>query len=117
MGSASRHGSLTPPGEFVRPPVLSADVKDRLREAFASCRTTRTLTPEAGTAIVELCTLARRDHWTPEQVIVTVKEACYSAPEVASLASTGERDAFLSRIVTACIKEFFRPDASADRAD
>ena len=89
---------------------LPLEAMDQLRDGLATCRSKRGLTPEAQRAIVTLCDGARRDSWTPEQLIVAVKDACYQSNEIAHLTTTSERDAFLARIVTACIQEFFRQD-------
>jgi hypothetical protein len=50
---------------------------------------------------------ARSNCWTPEQFIVAVKTACYTAPAIANMATTSERDSALSVVVTACIKQYF----------
>lgn len=89
-------------------PGLSKDLMEELRSGLATCRSMHGLTPEARQAIVNLCDGARRDSWTPEQLVVAVKDACYSSTEIAHLTTTSERDAFLARIVTECIQEFFR---------
>lgn len=78
-----------------------------LREGLATCRSKRGLTPEANAAIVSLCNGARHDGWAAEQLLMAVKDACYSSPEIAHLTSTSERDAFLAKIVSACIREFY----------
>lgn len=83
-----------------------------LREGLATCRSKRGLTPEAETAIASICKTARDDGWTAEHMLVAVKDACYTSPEIAHLTTTSERDAFLAKIVTACIKQFYRPDTT-----
>lgn len=87
---------------------------EQLRDGLATCRGQRGLTPEARDAIVTLCAGARRDGWTPEHLLVAVKQACATSPEISHLTTTSERDAFLAKIITACIQEFFRSDP-ADR--
>jgi hypothetical protein len=53
--------------------------------------------------------VARQNGWTPEQLLVTVKEACYTSPDFASLNSTSEREVLVASVVTGCITEFFEP--------
>lgn len=62
----------------------------------------------ARAVVVELCTAARKEGWSAEQLVVAVKNACYTSDEIAKLNTTSERDALLSKVVTACIKEFFK---------
>jgi hypothetical protein len=96
-------------------PALSPEAMTTLREGLATCRATRGLTPEANAAIVSLCDGAKHDGWSAEQLLMAVKDACYSSPEISHLTSTSERDAFLSKIVSACIKEYYK-DGKADGA-
>ncbi len=88
---------------------LPPEAMEKLRDGLSSCRTNRTVTPEARLAIEALVAEARRSGWTPEQLLIAVKDACYTAPEIAELTTTSEREVVLSRIVTVCIKEYFRP--------
>ena len=83
-----------------------------LREGLATCRSKRGLTPEANAAIISLCDGAKHDGWSAEQLLVAVKDACYSSPEISHLTSTSERDAFLAKIVSACIKEYYKTDGN-----
>ncbi|MEO5902617.1 MAG: hypothetical protein ABIQ55_01250 [Gemmatimonadaceae bacterium] len=87
-----------------------------LREGLATCRSKRGLTPEADAAIVELCVDAREKGWTAEQLLMAVKDACYRSPEISHLTTNSERDAFLAKIVSACIREFYRGYAKPDDA-
>jgi hypothetical protein len=41
---------------------------------------------------------------------MAVKDACYGSPEIAHLTTTSERDAFLAKVVSACIREFYKAD-------
>jgi hypothetical protein len=88
--------------------TLSRESTARLRTGLATCHSTRGLTPEARAAIVMVCAEARRDEWSPETLLVAVKDACFSAPEIAHMMTTSERDGLLARVITACIQEFFR---------
>ena len=90
-------------------PTFSKDVLKRLRDGIASSRSSRGLSPEARVAIIDLCSMARSNSWTPEQLLIAVKDACYSSPEISSLTTTSERDAVLAKIVTGCINEFYKP--------
>jgi hypothetical protein len=83
-------------------------VLERLRSSLPSWRARSGLPPEATAIVRELCAAARAANWTPEQLVVAVKTTCYSSTEVTGLDTTSERDALLARVVTSCIKEFFR---------
>ncbi len=80
---------------------------DRLRSGLPSWRLRSALPADAQEVVAELCTAARKEGWSPEQLVVAVKNACYSSDEIAQLNTTSERDGILSKVVTACIKEFF----------
>jgi hypothetical protein len=41
-------------------------------------------------------------------MVVAVKSTCYSSEQVAGIDTTSERDALLAKVVTACIKEYYR---------
>ena len=86
----------------------TAEALQRLRTSLPTWRARQVLPPEASSIVQELCAGARASGWTPEQLIVAVKNACYSSEEVTQLDTTSERDALLSRVVTTCIKEYFR---------
>ena len=45
---------------------------------------------------------------------MAVKDTCYASPEISHLTSTSERDAFLAKVVSACIKEYFRGDGTGE---
>jgi hypothetical protein len=94
-------------------PALNPQAMATLRQGLATCRSKRGLTPEAQSAIVSVCETAHNDGWTAEHLLMAVKNACYSSPEIAHLTTTSERDAFLSKIVTACIKQFYKADATS----
>lgn len=64
-----------------------------------------------------LCRGAKHDGWSAEQLLMAVKDACYTSPEISHLTSTSERDAFLAKIVSACIKEYYKGDAPTDAND
>ena len=90
-------------------PTLPKDVLKRLRDGIATSRSSRGLSAEARVVITDLCSMARTNSWTPEQLLIAVKDACYSSPEISSLTTTSERDAVLAKIVTGCINEFYKP--------
>ena len=102
---------------FERYPTLSetqqrigtpTDAIDRLRISLPSWRARSSLPPEANAIVRDLCSAAKAAGWTPEQLVVAVKTACYGSDEVSHLDTTSERDALLARVVTTCIKEYFR---------
>lgn len=91
-----------------RHPTLPKEAMADLRDGLATCGGSRRLTPQAQASITSVCHYARGAKWTPEQLLVAVKDACYTSPEITQMTTTSERDAFLSKVVTACIQEFFR---------
>lgn len=95
-------------------PSLSPEGMRTLREGLATCRSKHGLTPEANAAIVALCEKARHDGWTAEQLLMAVKDACYGSPEIAHLTSTSERDAFLAKVVSSFIREFYKDGQAKD---
>ena len=52
--------------------------------------------------------MAKDEMWTPEQVVVAVKDVCYSSNELQRTHSSSERDNIVARIVTASIREYYR---------
>jgi hypothetical protein len=66
------------------------------------------LPAEATASVKELCAAAKAEGVTVEQLVVAVKAACYSSEQVSELDTTSERDALLAKVVTACIKEYYR---------
>lgn len=80
---------------------------DKLRDGLPAWRNHKTLPPEAHEAVSALCSAAHGAGWTPEQLVVAVKDVCYGSPEVSGLTTTSERDAFLAKVVTACIREYY----------
>jgi hypothetical protein len=86
-------------------PVVQA-----LHDGLATCVSGRRLTPQARRAITELCVVARNNDWTPEQLLITVKEACHTSPDFIRLASTSEREILIASVITGTINEFYEPD-------
>ena len=81
---------------------------DRLRASLPSWRARSALPAEATASVKELCSAAKAEGLTAEKMVVAVKSTCYSSEEVSELDTTSERDALLAKIVTACIKEYYR---------
>ena len=92
-------------------PKLSDDVLKSLRDGLATCTSRQGLSPEARQAITSICMVAREHGWTPEQLLILVKEVCYTSPEITHLTTTSEREALLSMIVSGCIQEYYTPRA------
>ena len=92
-------------------PKLSDEILKSLQDGLATCTSRRALSPEARRAVARLCAVARENSWNPEQLVVVVKEACYSSPRIAHLTTSSEREAMLATIVTGCIQEFYTPTA------
>jgi hypothetical protein len=92
-------------------PKLSDDILKSLRDGLATCSLRRGLSPEARNALAAICGVAREKSWTPEQLVILVKEVCYTSPEITHLTTTSEREALLATIVTGCINEYYSPRA------
>ena len=90
---------------------LSDELLKSLRDGLATCASRQGLTPEARRALVSICMVARENGWTPEQLLILVKEVCYTSPEITQLTTTSEREALLSTIVSGCIQEYYTPRA------
>ena len=88
-------------------PKLSDENLKSLQDGLATCTSRRALSPQARRAISRLCAVAHESAWTPEQLVIVVKEACYSSPEIYHLMPTSEREDLLAAIVTVCIQEFY----------
>ena len=92
-------------------PKLSDDILKSLRDGLATCSVRRGLSPEARKAIASVCVVARDNSWTAEQLLILVKEVCYTSPEISHLTTTSEREALLASIVSGCIHEYYTPRA------
>jgi hypothetical protein len=90
---------------------LSDEILRALRDGLATCSLRRGLSPEAQKAIAAICGVARDKDWTPEQLVILVKEVCYTSPEISHLTTASEREALLATIVTGCINEYYSPRA------
>src|SRR5215208_5304064 len=90
---------------------LSDDALKSLRDGLATCTSHRGLSPEARRALSVICGVARENSWPPEQLLILVKEVCYTSPEITHLTTTSEREAFVSTIVSGCIQEYYSPRA------
>lgn len=88
-------------------PKLSDEILKSLQDGLATCSSRRGLSPEARSAIARLCAVARESAWTPEQLVIVVKDAVYSSPEIVHMTTASEREALLATIVTGCIQEFY----------
>jgi hypothetical protein len=58
-------------------------------------------------AVQIVCADARLKRYTPERLLIDVKDALRVLPEVQQMARGPERDEFISSVVTLCIDEFF----------
>ena len=58
-------------------------------------------------AVQLVCAEARVQHYTPERLLVDLKDALRATPEVQQVPRGPERDDLVARVVTLCIDEFF----------
>ena len=89
-------------------PSLSPEMARELESALCASSPAQMLSDHTRATIKAVCSSARQSLWTPEQLVVAVKQVSYSAPEFAQSHSPSERQAIIARIVTACIREFYR---------
>jgi hypothetical protein len=103
-----------------RYPALTIRARDALRGVLATHSPTTLLDnrkwpPSLREPLVALCASSRRDGDSAEQLLICVKQAWWSLPQQRrALGDCGSE--VLSRIVTACIEEFYRAD-NPERAD
>jgi len=82
-----------------------------LRESIKSRRDGEALKQNLRNAAVLICDEAHRTEAVPEQLVVSIKELCHSLPEYETIRGAGERDAFVSDVVTVTIEEYYRAEA------
>ena len=58
-------------------------------------------------AVQLICAEARVKNYTPERLLIDVKDALRLSPEVQQLPRGPERDEVVASVVTLCINEFF----------
>jgi hypothetical protein len=58
-------------------------------------------------AVRLVCADARRQHYTPEKLLVDLKDVLRATPAVQQVPRGPERDDLVARVVTLCIDEFF----------
>lgn len=89
-------------------PTLPPEIATDLRMALSQCRAASGL-PEIVRETIRLaCSTAKENLWTPEQLVVAVKEVCFSSTELLRLCTSSEREEIVARVVTGCIREFYR---------
>src|SRR4051812_32316043 len=98
------HDSSPPPA-----PGLAAETIDRARAALSSYLDD----PEANgaqlrEALDQMSAEAREKRMLPEQLLVTLKDVWYALPSVRAIEDAGAQVRMLQRVVTMCIKEYYR---------
>ena len=98
------HDSSPPPAAG-----LAEETVARTREALSHYLED----PEAGgdglrDALDAMATEARSKAMLPEQLLVVLKDIWYALPAVRSLDDSGAQIRLLQRVVTMCIKEYYR---------
>ena len=63
---------------------------------------------ELGDALDAMATEAREKSMLPEQLLVVLKEIWYALPAVRALDDSSAQIRLLQRVVTMCIKEYYR---------
>src|SRR5947209_8028918 len=64
--------------------------------------------PTLREALRRICSEARQSDARPEQFLVALKSVLQSAPAMRRLAPGPERDDYVARLVSLCIKEYYR---------
>src|SRR5687768_6200456 len=64
--------------------------------------------PELRNALDAMATEARAKSMLPEQLLVVLKDIWYALPAVRALEDSGAQIRLLQRVVTMCIKEYYR---------
>jgi hypothetical protein len=98
------HDSSPPPS-----PGLAAETTDRARMALAKyLEDADAGGPELRDALDQMANEARARQMLPEQLLVVLKDIWYALPAVRSLEDSGAQIRLLQRVVTMCIKEYYR---------
>jgi hypothetical protein len=105
-----------PPDSFVREPlrlgagprVCSPQGTVALRSALQSLVRTGAAPAEVRRLVNVFCGAARRAGLYPEQLLIALKTAWHSLPEVRRQ-PRGGRDELLDKLISACIREFYAP--------
>ena len=99
--------------------VVSADLHEAIQQALhlaarATLRDGLNGDPDqrARQALDAVCALARRDELRIEQLLILLKDAWRHLPEV-QRASRLDADVTLARVITHCIKGFYRPSRAS----
>ena len=102
------------PGTALPPRVLSGAGVVALRSALQAQLRGEWPDGALRRAIRVMCDEAHRNGLRAEQLLVILKDAWSSLPEVTRLPTGGTRERLLGRIVTMCVEEFYGPqDAPA----
>jgi hypothetical protein len=59
-------------------------------------------------ALLRVASEARDKNILPEQLLIALKDVWHALPEVRNISDTPEQVRFLQRVVTMCIKEYYR---------
>jgi hypothetical protein len=88
---------------------LSAEGVALLDAALEKATTSRNPTAATGVkyAVRRICADAKRNGWTPEQLLVAFKSALATIPAVQRLTRGPDRDQFVARLVSVCIDEYY----------
>ncbi len=93
--------SQTPPSR------LDDDTIDAVRAALREYLTTGS-SSVLQAPLVRMASDAREKTMLPEHVLIALKEVWNALPEVRAMSDAAERIQLLQRVVTMCIKEYYR---------
>ena len=96
--------------ETSRPPqAISSAAMDALRQSLRTDyrADSKLARARVRNAVQLVCADARLKRYTPERLLIDVKDALRVSPEVQQLPRGPERDEFIAGVVTLCIDEFF----------
>lgn len=90
---------------------LSAAGVTALRSALQACHRDGALDDHLVRAMKLLCVDAHRGGVEAEKLVIAVKEAWASLPEIQNVSHEPDRDALRDRVITLCIREYYAADA------
>jgi hypothetical protein len=98
------HDSSPPPSQR-----LAAETVERARRALSKyLEDSEGASQELRDALDLMAREAREKRMLPEQLLVVLKDIWYSMPSVRAIDDSGAQTRMLQRVVTMCIKEYYR---------
>ena len=109
---ASTHSSMSSHRRSV-----AADGISLVRETFRAWVIGSADDTQLRRAMRSFCDAAHAQNLPPEEVLVVLKSACRSVPEICEARSRDGADTLIARAVTMCIQEFYAVPADVRRGN